>query len=153
MANYICTVQATSNTSTNTEDTFVDIDAAASTVIKVYRIRVSHNTSASDANTRIKIFRKTAIGAGSTTGTIVRKDPLAPASTSAATIKNGTSTYAAGTTTDLVDEAQVNARGIYEWVARDDSDMITAASGGIIGVNILNNTASIVIKVTIEWIE
>ena len=153
MGQYICTVQATSNSSVNTEDTFMDIDAAANEVIKVKRIRVSHNTAASDSNTRIKIFRKTAIGAGSTAGTIVRKDPLAAATNSAATVKNGTSTYAVGTTTDLVDEVQVNGRGIWEWVARDADDMIIAASGGIIGVNILNNTASIVIKVTMEWME
>lgn len=131
----------------------MDIDAASATVIKVVRIRVSHNTAASDSNTRIKIYRKTAIGAGSTSGTAVRKDPLAPASTSAVTVKNGTSTYGAGTVTDTIDEIQVNGRGVFEWVARDDQDMITAASGGIIGVNILNNTASIVIKVTMEWIE
>jgi hypothetical protein len=153
MAQYICTVQATTNTSINTEDTFMDLEAPASFAFKVKRIRVSHNTAASDSNTRIKIFRKTAIGAGSVGGTEVKKNPLSATPQVVATVKNGTSTYAVGTTTDLIDEVQVNGRGIWEWVARDDDDMIIPTAGDFIGVNILNNTASIIVKVTMEWIE
>lgn len=153
MAQYICTVQATSNSSANTEDTFMDLEAPASFAFKVKRIRVSHNTPASDANTRIKIFRKTAIGAGSIGGTEIKKNPLSATPQVIATVKNGTSTYAVGTTTDLIDEVQVNARGIWEWVARDDDDMIVPVAGDFIGVNILCSSASIVIKVTMEWIE
>lgn len=154
MAQYIGNVQATSNSTINTFDTFIEIDAPASTIAKIKRIRVSFNTAASDANCRIKFCRKSATGAGTTAAmTEVKKNPLAPAAVCVGTLKSGTNTWAEGTITDTIDEVQVNCRGIFEWVARDDDDMIVLESGGLFGVNIANNTASIVTKVTLEWLE
>jgi len=154
MAQYIGFVSATTNTSVNTEDTFIEIDMPASTIAKIKRIRVSHNTAASDSCTRILLCRKSATGAGTTIAmTEVKKNPLAPAALCVGTIKSTTNTWAAGTKTDTLDDIQVNGRGIWEWVARDDDDMIVLESGGIFGVNIMNNTASIILKVTIEWVE
>ena len=154
MGQYIGNVQATSNSSANTEDTFIEIDMPASTIAKIKRIRVSFNTAATDANCRIKLLRKSATGAGTTAAmTEVKKDPLAPAATAVGTLKSGTNTWAAGTVTDTIDEIQVNTRGIWEWVARDDQDYIVLESGGLFGVNLLVSSASIICKVTLEWIE
>lgn len=153
MPRYTSLVNATSNSSGGTEDTFIDIDAAASQVFKVYRIRVSINTAASDGRTQVRVYRKTAIGSGSTTGTIVKLDPLTPASAAAVTIKNGTSTYASGTTGDKLMEAQFNNRGVFEWVARDTEDMIRSGSGDMIGVNIVDSANSIITVVEVWWEE
>jgi len=154
MAQYIGTVTATSNGTANTEDTFIEIDAPASQIAKIKRIRVSHQTAAQDGSTRIKLCRKSATGAGTTAAmTEVKKNPLAPAALCVGTLKSGTNTWAAGTITDTIDEIQVNQRGIWEWVARDEDDYIVLESGGIFGVNLLSSAISIVIRVTIEWVE
>jgi hypothetical protein len=154
MAQYIGWVAATANSSANTVDTFIEIDLPASQIAKIKRIRVSHTLAAQDGQTRIILCRKSATGAGTTAAmTEVKKNPLAPAALAVGTIKSGTNTWAAGTITDTLDEIQVNTRGIWEWVARDEDDYIVTTSGEIFGVNIACSVASMTIKVTIEWVE
>jgi len=154
MAQYIGFVSATSNSSANTEDTFIEIDLPAGQIAKIKRIRVSTLTAAQDGSTRIKLCRKSATGAGTTAAmTEVKKNPLSPAALAVGTLKSGTNTWAAGTITDTIDEVQVNQRGIWEWVARDEDDYIVTDSGGLFGVNIFSSAISIVTKVTIEWVE
>lgn len=154
MGQYIAFCRATSNSTANTEDTFLDLAAPSGQAFELKRIRVTCATAASDTNIRVKIARKSAIGAGSTAATEVKKNPLDPAPLVVATMKNTTSTYAAGTITDTIDDAiNFNARGMYEWVARDDQDMIVSASAGIIGVNIFVSAVSILVNVTMEWME
>lgn len=149
-------VRATSNSSANTEDTFIDIDAAANQVVKLVRVRVSCQTAALDNQYRVKICRKSASGAGTTAaGTEVCLDGTHTAAAQAATtIKSGTNTFAAGTITDTIDDAiQFNSRGVFEWVARDENEKIKSAAGGIIGINIFNSAASIATAVYAVWEE
>ena len=154
MPQYIGNVQATSNSTANTFDTFIEIDLPASTIAKIKRIRVSFNTAASDANCRIKLARKSATGSGTTAAmSEIKKNPLAPAAVAVGTIKSGTNTWAEGTIVDIIDEIQVNCRGIWEWIARDEDDYIVTESGGLFGVNLAVSSASIVCKVTMEWVE
>jgi hypothetical protein len=154
MAQYIGFVEATSNSTLNTEDTFFEIDLPAGQIAKIKRVRVSFNTAAQDGICRILMCRKSATGAGTTAAlTEVKKDPLSPAALAVGTIKSTTNTWAAGTKTDTVDDVAVNTRGIFEWVARDDQDYIVTDSGGIFGVNLFVSIASIKCKVTVEWIE
>lgn len=153
MSVYTIKVNATTNGTIDTKDAFVDLDAPASQAFKLTRYKISVRTPASDARLIVQVLRKSAIGAGSVAGTEVRKDPLAPAPLVVATIKSGATNYAVGTIVDTLDEFSMNGRAIYEWVPRSDDEMITSASGDIIGINIECDTASILVDVTVEWEE
>lgn len=148
-------VRATTNSSAATEDTFIDIDAAANQVLKLVRVRVSCQTAALDNQYRIKIARKSAIGSGSVAATEVALDPNNPAAAQGvATIKTGTTAYGAGTITDTIDDAiNFNSRGVWEWVARDEKEKICTTPGGIIGINLFNSAVSIASAVYAVWEE
>ena len=148
MAKYVAVVSATSNSSANTDDSFIDLTAAASNTLILRRVRISTQTAATDDSIRIRIYRKTASGAGSTTGTAVRVRPLAPAATVGVKIKNGTSTFATGTTTDQLTDIQLNGRSVLDMPVEFES-----ASAGIIGVNIARSNTSVVTNVFVEWEE
>lgn len=154
MGQYVCTVSATTNSSGDTEDSFIDLTPASGRTIKIKRIRASVNTASDDSRYRIKVIRKSAPGAGSTTGTIVKKDPLnSPTASTTAQVKNGTSTFAAGTAVDTIYDANFNGRATWEWVARDDEDFIVSNTAQIVGINLLCSAASKVVHVTVEWRE
>lgn len=148
-------VRATTNSTANTEDTFIDIDAAANQVIKLVRVRVVCQTAALDNHFRVKIARKSATGSGGVAGTEVCLDGTHTAAAAAATtIKTGTTAFGAGTITDTIDDAiQFNSRGTWEWIARDDNEKIKSAAGGIIGINLFNSAASIASAVYAVWEE
>ena len=156
MTYFSCTVRATSNSSANTEDTFIDLDAASNAIVKLVRIRVVPTaTTAADNTIRVKIARKSAIGSGSTGGTEISLNGAhTAAAATVATIKNGTSTYGAGTITDTIDDAiNFNQRGTWEWIARDDNEKISTSAGGIIGVNCFASAASQTLAVYVVWEE
>lgn len=154
MGAYSIFVRATTNSTANTEDTAIDLDAPAGQSFALYRARVVCQTAALDNHFRAAIKRKSAIGSGSTTGTEVKLNPIFPTPLVVATIKNGTTAYGAGTITDTIDDAiQFNSRGTWEWVARDEDDMIWSGDGGILGLNIFNSAVSIAFAAVLYWKE
>lgn len=154
MPQYTAHVRATTNATADTEDTFIDLDAPASQSCRVKKIKVSSPTTTSqDANIRVRLCRKSAIGTTSGSFTEKEKDVFSPTALVVATVKTGTTAYTAGTITDVLDDVNFNARNRFEWIARDYDDMIVVDSDGIFGVNIAASIASVTINVTVEWEE
>jgi hypothetical protein len=160
MAQYVANVQATSNTSINTEDTFIELKAPASVTIKVKRVRVGFSdgtaTAGVDNHFRVKLARwDTTTGGSATTFTPIARNANAPASIlTSAKIKNGTTALALGTTNvTIVDLISVNGRALYEWLARDDDDMIVVKAAGLFAVVIQSAVASQLFTATCDWVE
>ncbi len=159
MAQYTLNVQAISNTTINTEDTFIELKAAANTTIKIKRVRVGFSdgtaTAGVDNHFRIKLARwdTTTAGAGVTTGTQSR-NANAPAATATTKVKAGATALALGTTNvTIIDLISVNGRALYEWLARDDDDMFVTKTAGFFAVVLQSAVASQLFTVTIDWVE
>jgi hypothetical protein len=159
LAQYTANVQATSNTSTSTDDTFLEVKAAASTIIKIKRIRVGFGdgtlTAGVDNHFRIKLMRwDTTTGGTSASFTPIKKNANASAAAATVKIKSGTTALALGTTNvETVDIIGPNGRALWEWVARDDDDMIQVKAAGLFAVVIASPVASQKFSVTVEWVE
>lgn len=161
MAEYNLTVNATSNTSTNTDDVFVELGAASGVQFKVKRVRVGFGdgtqTAGVDNHFKIKLYRWDVTTAGSSSaGTIVKKNPLAPASGTGAKVKNGATALAlGGTNVEILDNINPNGRAIYEWIARDEDDYWWTKSGtaAFFAIVIASPVASQKFQVTVEWVE
>lgn len=153
MATYSCKVRAGEISLSGEEEALIDLACPASTTISILRVRVSSGASGSDANIRIRLLEKSAIGTGSIAGVAVRKDPLSPASVVTATINGGTgTTYNVGTITTIIDEMQCNGRATFEWIAPIMPNGIKITAGQIFGIN-CQVTASSTLFVTVIWRE
>lgn len=153
MAQYYTTVNATSNATANTEDTFIELLPPSGVALILKRIRISLSGTPADNATRIRVKRVSAAGATGTGGTIAKKRPTAPAAVSTSTVKNGTTAFTVGTLVDTVLDASTNQRGIYEWVARDEDDYIVSNANQRVSVTIASSAVSIVHGVEAEWEE
>lgn len=154
MAQYRVTVNATSNSTINTEDTWIEILPPSNVAILLKRIRISFpHTTVSDVPARVRITRSSAAGATGTTGTAVKTRPSAPASVSTVNIKNGTTAFTVGTVVDVVLDSVVNTRGVFEWVARDETDFIVSGVAQRLNVLLRVNLASMVCNVECDWEE
>jgi len=157
MPQYIANVQATSNTSTNADDKFIEITAPAATIFKVKRLRVGFSdgtaTVGVDNYFRIKLVRTSTAGATGSAFTPIRKDVNSPASVCTVKVKNGTTAFTTGTVTDNIDWISVNGRMIYEWISRDDQDMIVVLPAGIFGIVLSSSVISQLFTVSCEWVE
>lgn len=162
MAQYTTNVQATSNSTINTEDLYVEMGGVASRTIKIKRVRVGFSdgtaTAGVDNHFRIKLVRYDTTTAGTTaTYTPVPRNQNAPAANaSGATvkIKSGSTACALGTgTVTIVDLISVNGRALYEWLARDDDDMIVTKAGGFFCVALQSAVASQLFTVTVDHVE
>jgi hypothetical protein len=161
MAEYALTVNATSNTSTNTDDVFVELGAASGVQFKVKRVRIGFGdgsqTAGVDNHFRVKLYRwDTTTGGSSTGGTIVKKNPLSPAAVTTAKVKNGTTALALGTTNvEILDQVGPNGRALWEWIARDEDDYWWSKSGtaGFFAIVIASAVVSQKFQVTVEWVE
>lgn len=155
MAQYRVTVNATSNSGANTEDTWIELFPPSAVSILLKRIRISfpHTTATLDVPARMRITRSSAAGATGTGGTAVRTRPAAPASVSTVNIKNGTSAFSVGTVVDAVLDSAVNTRGIFEWVARDESDFVVSGVNQRLNVLLRVNSASVVCNVECDYEE
>lgn len=157
---YVCTVNATSNSTLNTEDTFIEISGV---VVKIKRVTVRLGnpttlaTAGNDGDTKIRLVRKTAGGATGTGGTIVRMNQMGRTSGATVNVKNGTSAFTTATLGDIIKTEFVNGRATWEWVARDEDNKIithpTLASGGMFAVLIMASAASLLYEVTVHWEE
>lgn len=154
MAQYRVTVNATANSSINTEDTWIEMFPPANVSILLKRIRISFpHTTVSDVPARVRVTRASAAGATGTSFTPVKTRPAAPASVSTVNVKNGTSAFSVGTVVDVVLDAVVNTRGIFEWVARDESDFIISGVNQRLNVLLRVNLASMVCNVECDFEE
>jgi|SRR5689334_6403911 len=154
MAQYTCTVNATSNSTLNTEDTWIEIFPPANVSVILKRIRVSMpHTTVSDVPARIRVTRSSAAGATGTSFTPVKRRPAAPASVSTVNIKNGTTAFSVGTVVDVVMDSAVNSRGIFEWVSRDENDHILSGVNQRLNILLRINLASFVTNVECDFEE
>jgi len=160
MARYSVTVNATSNTTINTEDTFVELELSGA-AYKVKRVRVKlgdgEATAGVDNDYRVRLVSKSVVGTGDTTATEVERHLAGTAPTIVASVKNGTTAFTVGTVLDVFDQIVKNGRETYDWIAVDENDTIilhpTTASGNIFGVLVQSAVVSQKFQVTVEWEE
>ena len=158
MSQYSATVNATTNTSANTEDTFVEISVNNPKIIGI-RARIGDGTGAAgvDNDWRIRLVRKTAGGATGTGGTAVRIDQVDQTSGATVTVKNGTSAFTTATLGDIIDAVVKNGRETYEFIAIDPAKYIrvhpTLGSGGMFAVLVQSPVVSQKCQVTVFWEE
>jgi hypothetical protein len=159
MGQYGCNVQATSNTSTNTDDTFVELNATSGLQFRVKRVRVGYSdgtaTAGVDNHYRIKLYRWDTTTAGSSSSfTAIKRNANQAAATTTCKIKNGTTALALGTTNvEIVDTICPNGRALYEWLARDEEDMIVVKPASFFGVVIASSVVSQKFSVSVDWLE
>jgi hypothetical protein len=179
MVQYVVGCTATSNATPNTIDTWIELQAPSGLMIKIKRVRVGFGSGTQSAgidnNFLVQFYRYT------TTATVTPSTITFPSSVSASglsagsfftqrspanarasglttvKVKNGATGFALGTgTVQVVDQIAPNGRALYEWLARDDDDMIFttgAAAAECFSVAITSNVASQVFSATIDWIE
>jgi len=132
MTVYTAQVNATANATANTEDSFIELSSTSSMChIQKVRVRYGDGTATTevDHQFRIRLVRKSAAGTGGVAGpalsTKVRTDIMCPASGATVNVKSGTTAFTVGTVVDQIDQIVMNTRGIYEFIARDEDEIIT----------------------------
>jgi len=85
--------------------------------------------------------------------TPVKRNATSVAAISTVKIKAGTTAFALGTTTEIVDQIPINGRAIFEWIARDDDDMIVTKPGEYFAVVIASAVVSQLFTVTVDFLE
>jgi hypothetical protein len=157
LAEYTVNVNATSNSASNTDDTFIEIKNAAGMSAMLKRVRVSFPaTTPADNEVQVQVKRNSAAGAGGSAFVALKRRQNAPSSAaSAVNIKNGTASFTVGTNTDIPIRASVNQRSVFEWIARDEYDYIEAVpgTGGYIAVVVQVSAASQLINAECDWEE
>jgi hypothetical protein len=158
MVEYSVGVNATSNTTINTEDTFVELSAV---IIKVKRVEVrlgdGTGTVGLDNDFRVRLVRKTAGGATGTSGTAVRIKQEDRTSGATVTVKNGVTAFTTATLGDIIYTQTVNGRALFQWMPRDEDEIIqthsTLGSGGMFAVLIQSAVVSQKFQVNVLWAE
>lgn len=150
MPKYSTNVSATSNSTPSTEDSFIELTAAASSQLKVQKFSMTMESAASDDIVSWRLVRKSAAGATGSAFTPVKKDGQTRASSATAKVKNGTSAFTTGTITDVCDQGSFNGRGGYEWIPRKADEEWICAGSGIIGLVISCSAASKVLRVNMD---
>ena len=159
MAQYTSNVSATSNTTINTADVFVELKAPASVTIKVKRVRVGFSdgtgTAGVDNYFMVKLYRwDTTTGGSATTFTPIARNGNAPAAVATCKVKTTTTALALGTTNvTIVDQISVNGRALYEWLARDDDDMIVVKPASLFSVVLASGVVSQKFTVSVDHVE
>lgn len=187
MVQHIAGVTATSNSSANTQDLFLEITSPTAGTVKVKRVRCGFGSGAQSAgvdnNFLIWLYRYNTTTAGSPTalnfspgGTFTLgsagNNPVSAGGVAgsiwtarnantavtvpagmAVKVKNGTTGLVIGTTNvQIVDEISPNGRALYEWLARDDDDMIVTQPADCFGIALSSNVASQVFTITCDFI-
>jgi len=158
VAQYSIVCVATSNSVVNTDDGFIELKAPTAITVKVKRVRIGWGdgtaTAAVDNMFRVKLMRWTtgSVTAG-TVFTPVKRNGTSVVAISTVKIKATTTAFALGTTQDIVDQIPINGRAIYEWIARDDDDMIVTKPGEYFAVVISSAVVSQAFTVTVDFLE
>jgi hypothetical protein len=154
MAQYTAVVNATSNGTINTEDTFIELFPPSGVSILLKRVRISFpHTTVSDVPNEIRVTRASAAGATGTAFTPVERRPSGPASVTTCNVKNGTAAFSVGTVVDTVIRGTVNSRGVFEWVARDERDIIESGVNQRMAITCKVNLVSMILDVECDWEE
>lgn len=148
---YQAQVTATSNTAAGTEDTFVEISAAASSACRIRRVLVSVETASQDTRSVILFKRVSAAGATGVAYTATRADAQMRTSSATTTVKNGATAMTVGTLVDTPRRVNLNGRAIYEWVPRNAAEEIVVVGANRFALTITCSAVSIVHGVTVEW--
>lgn len=163
MPQFTTNVSATSNATANTADVFVELKAPAAITIKVKRVRIGYSdgtaTIGVDNYFMAKLYRWDTTTAGTSTAfTPVLRNANLPISVLPASgsckVKNGTTALALGTTNvTIVDQISINGRALYEWLARDDDDMIVVKPASCFAVVLQSAVVSQKFTVTVDHVE
>ena len=159
MAQYTSNVSATSNTTINTADVFLELKAPANVTIKIKRVRVGFSdgtaTVGVDNYFMVKLYRwDTTTGGSSTTFTPIQRNANLPAAVATCKVKTTTTALALGTTNvTIVDQISVNGRALYEWLARDDDDMIVVKPASLFAVVLQSGVVSQKFTVSVDHVE
>jgi len=161
LAQYVTVVQATSNSTINTEDLFLELKAPTGVTIKIKRVRVGFSdgtdTAGVDNYFRIKFVRYDTTTAGTTaapTVSMVPKNANFVAAVSTVKGKSTTTACALGTTNvTVVDLISVNGRALYEFIARDEDDYIVVKPASLFCVALQSGVVSQKFTVTVEHVE
>lgn len=153
----MATVNATSNATLNTEDTWIEIFPPAGCSVRIKRVRLSfaQTGTISDVAARLRVLRTSAAGATGTSFTPVEKRVAGAASVSTVNVKNGTTAFSVGTAVanSVMLDVAVNTRGIFEWIARDEDDYMYSDVNQRIVITLRVNVASYLCNVECDWIE
>lgn len=156
MGQYSTAVSGASTSATqNTDQTFIELLPPSGVSIQLKRIRASFTGAATDVMIRIRVNRVSAAGATGTSGTIVKKRPGSPAAVTTSTIKNAASAFSVGTLVDTPLDVNVNSRGVFEWIARDEFDIIESGVNQRIAISATNSSSAVAQTMTMEadWLE
>jgi hypothetical protein len=176
MAQFTVGLTATSNSSINTQDLWIEIGGTTAATLKVKRVRAGYGSGLQSAgidNSFLVQFYtyNTTTGGAPTTLTL----PTSNSSVNSASgnlfatrnanygttvpagltvkVKNATTPLVLGTTSvQLQDQISPNGRALYEWLARDDDDMIVTTPAHFFAVALAAATASQVFTMTVDFI-
>lgn len=151
MPQYTTNVTATTNATPGTEDTFIEISAAAASALRIKRVHISVNTASSDARVQANFKRVSAAGATGTAGTAVRKDAQMRTSSSTVTVKNGATAFTVGTLVDTPYAVNLNGRATYEWIPRNYMEEIVVVGANRFALGIICSVASVLVTADVEW--
>lgn len=145
MAQYQVLVNATSNSTLNTEETYIEILPPANVSVKLTAFRLScPHTTVQDVPMEVRVLRTSTGGATGTAFTPTKTRVASPASVSTVVVKNGTSAFTVGTVVDQLRRITANTRGVLEWVARDEYDKLESGVNQRIIITGKINVASFV---------
>lgn len=145
MAQYQVLVNATSNATANTEETYIEIlpPANVSVILTALRLSLPH-TTVLDVPCEIRVLRTSTGGATGTSFTPTKTRVASPASVSTVVVKNGTNAFTVGTIVDQLRRIAFNSRGVIEWVARDEYDKIeSGVNQRLIITGKINNASTV----------
>jgi len=155
MPEYVVEVNATSNGTINTEDTFVEINGFHKVKKVTVRQGDGTETVGLDNNYRVRVITKTVVGATGVAGTEnPREHGDDRAAGIAALVKNGTSAFTVGTVGRVLEQAVRNAREHFTW--EPENGYVTTrdlADGRCLGVIIQCPVVSKTFQVTVVYEE
>ena len=154
MAQYRVAFTATTNSSAAVEDTWLEIFPPANVSVTIKRLLIGNvDTTPSDGYILPRWRRASTAGSGGTAANIIKLRPEAPDSVCTVTRKVTTVAFSLGTLVTEVTVACFNARGIWEWVARDADDMISSDVNQRISLLLRSQAASHDLAVQCDWEE
>ena len=155
MTEYVLEVNATSNTTINTEDTFIEINGFIKVKKVIVRLGAGTEAAGVDNNYRVRIVNKTTLGATGTAGTEVPRGAADDrAAGIAALVKNGTTAFTVGVIGDVLEQAVRNGRETYIWEPPEGYRTANLlADGQCFGVLIQNPVVSVTFQVTVVYEE
>jgi len=156
MPEYVVEVNATSNGTLNTEDTFVEIDGFHKVRKVIVRLGDGTESAGVDNNYRVRIVTKTVLGSGITAGGT--ENPHKHGDDRAAgivtAVKSGTNNFSLGTLGRVLEQAVRNGRETYIWEPPEGyTTTRDLADGRAFGVMVQNEQVSIPFQVTVIYEE